>query len=88
MMLMPRPCSASGAHAACTGKLGVMGICIVAIWHFRAAMNREALATTCLRRISISAGWCCKTTTPWSEPRREIRGELLMIWETGSACSL
>ena len=72
-----------GAHAACTGKLGVMGICIGGHLAFRAAMNREALATTCFYATDIhkrGLGAGKNDNSLERAARGEIRGELLMIW--------
>src|SRR5687768_11496225 len=40
-------------HPACTGKLGVLGICIGGHLAFRAAMNRDVRATTCFYATDI-----------------------------------
>jgi len=69
------------AHPACTGKLGVMGICIGGYLAFRAAMNPEVLATTCfyatdIHKRSLGAGMNDNTL----DRIPELRGEMLMIW--------
>jgi len=69
------------SHPACTGRLGVMGICIGGHLAFRAAMNPEVLATTCfyatdIHKRSLGAGMNDNSL----DRIPEIRGELLMIW--------
>src|SRR5690349_8988730 len=68
------------ASPHCTGKLGVMGICIGGHLAFRAAMNPEVLAGACFYATDIhkaSLGLGGDDTLARAE---EIRGELLMIW--------
>lgn len=65
----------------CTGRLGVMGICIGGHLAFRAAMNPEVLATTCfyatdIHKKSLGLGMNDNSL----ERAAEIKGELLMIW--------
>jgi carboxymethylenebutenolidase len=65
----------------CTGKLGVIGICIGGHLAFRAAMNPDVLATTCFYATDIHKRGLGKGTRDNSLDRiTEIRGELLMIW--------
>lgn len=69
------------AHAACTAKLGAIGICIGGHLSFRAAMNPEILAATCFYATDIhkrSLGLGMKDDSLERIP--EIRGELMMIW--------
>lgn len=71
------------AHAACTGRLGAMGICIGGHLSFRAAMNRDVLATTCfyatdIHKSSLGAGQ--NDNSLERAAAGEIAGELLMIW--------
>ncbi|MBW8864625.1 MAG: dienelactone hydrolase family protein [Verrucomicrobia bacterium] len=69
------------AHPACTGKLGVMGICIGGHLSFRAAMNPEVLAATCFYATDIHKRGLGKGMSDNSLDRiKEIKGELLMIW--------
>lgn len=68
-------------HPACTGKLGAMGMCLGGHLAFRAAMNREVLATTCfyatdIHKRSLGAGMNDNSL----DRIPEIKGELLMIW--------
>lgn len=68
-------------HPACTGKLGVMGICIGGHLAFRAAMNAGVLACACFYATDIHKRGLGKGTRDNSLERvAEIRGELLMIW--------
>ncbi len=65
----------------CTGKLGVIGICIGGHLAFRAAMQPDVLAAACfyatdIHRHSLGQGLCDDSL----DRVGEIRGELLMIW--------
>jgi carboxymethylenebutenolidase len=69
------------ANPNCTGRLGVMGICIGGHLAFRAAMNADVLAATCFYATDIhkrGLGKGMQDTTLDRIP--EIKGELLMIW--------
>lgn len=69
------------AHPRCTGKLGVMGICIGGHLAFRAAMNPGVLAATCFYATDIHKRGLGKGMNDNSLDRiPEITGELLMIW--------
>jgi carboxymethylenebutenolidase len=68
-------------RADCTGKLGVMGICIGGHLAFRAAMNAEVRGTVCfyatdLHKRGLGAGMNDDSL----ERAGEIKGELLMVW--------
>lgn len=65
----------------CTGKLGVMGICIGGHLAFRAAMNREVLAAVCFYATDIHKRGLGRGMNDDSLHRSpDIQGELLMIW--------
>jgi len=64
-------------HEACTGRLGVMGICIGGHLAFRAAMNQDVLAgATDIHKRSLGKG----TSDDTLDRMGEVGGELLMIW--------
>lgn len=68
-------------HPLCTGKLGVLGICIGGHLAFRAAMNPNVLATTCFYATDIHKRGLGKGMNDDSLDRiPEIKGEVLMIW--------
>lgn len=65
----------------CTGRLGVMGICIGGHLAFRAAMNPDVLATTCFYATDIhKKGLGLGTNDNSLDRAHEIKGELLHIW--------
>ena len=65
----------------CTGKLGVMGICIGGHLAFRAAMNADVLATACFYATDIHTKSLGLGQNDNSLERAgEIKGELLHIW--------
>jgi len=65
----------------CTGKLGVVGICLGGHLAFRAAMNSDVLATACFYATDIHSGSLGKGKKDNSlERASEIKGELLHIW--------
>jgi len=68
-------------HAACTGALGVIGICIGGHLAFRAAMNPDVLAATCFYATDIHKGTLGAGMNDGTLARiPEIKAELLMIW--------
>ena len=70
---------ASSPH--CTGKLGVMGICIGGHLALRAAMQSDVLATACFYATDIHTRSLGEGLHDDSLDRiREMTGELLMIW--------
>ncbi|MDP3071937.1 MAG: dienelactone hydrolase family protein [Opitutaceae bacterium] len=69
------------SHPACTGRLGVLGICIGGHLAFRAAMNPTVLAATCFYATDIHKRSLARGMNDDSLDRiPEIKGELLMIW--------
>lgn len=69
------------ASPYCTGKLGVMGICIGGHLAFRAAMNHDVLAAACFYATDIHKRGLGKGMRDNSLDRiNEITAELLMIW--------
>ena len=65
----------------CTGKLGVIGICIGGHLSFRAAMNPDVAAGVCFYATDIHKRGLGKGMKDDSLDRiPEIKGELLMIW--------
>jgi carboxymethylenebutenolidase len=69
-----------GGSPHCTGKLGVMGICIGGHLAFRAAMNPEVLAGACFYATDIHKGTLGLGGDDSLARTGEIRGEMLMIW--------
>ena len=69
------------SNAHCTGRLGVLGICIGGHLSFRAAMNPEVAAAVCFYATDIHKCGLGKGMNDNSLDRiPEIKGELLMIW--------
>ena len=69
------------SHPHCTGKLGVMGICIGGHLAFRAAMNPGVLAGICFYATDIHKRGLGRGMLDNSLDRMgEIKGEMLMIW--------
>lgn len=65
----------------CTGRLGVMGICLGGHLAFRAAMNPDVLAAACFYATDIHTGSLGKGMNDNSLARAgEIKGELLHVW--------
>jgi carboxymethylenebutenolidase len=65
----------------CTGKLGVMGICIGGHLAFRAAMNPDVVATACFYPTDIHSGTLGRGKKDDSMARAvDIKGELLMLF--------
>jgi carboxymethylenebutenolidase len=69
------------SRSECTGRLGVIGICIGGHLAFRAAMNPDIQATACFYATDIHKGTLGKGMNDNSLARAgDIRGELLHIW--------
>jgi len=65
----------------CSGRLGVMGVCIGGHLAFRAAMNSDVLAAACFYATDIHTKSLGKGKRDDSLERAgEIKGELLHIW--------
>ena len=65
----------------CTGKLGVMGICLGGHLAFRACVNRDVLAGACFYATDIHTRSLGKGMHDNTLDRiGEIKGELLMVW--------
>ncbi len=69
------------SHPNCTGKLGVVGICIGGHLSFRAAAkNYDVLAAVCFYATDIHKGSLSRTGDDTLAGAKDIRGELLMFW--------
>lgn len=65
----------------CNGNIGAMGFCIGGHLAFRAALQPEVKATTCFYATDLHTTTIPNTQGQHSmERRKEIKGELLMIW--------
>jgi len=72
-------------HECCTGRLGVMGICLGGDLAFRAAMNRDVLAAVCFYATDIHDHQLGKRNADDSLARAgDIKGERL--GSAGPAC--
>jgi carboxymethylenebutenolidase len=69
------------AVPGCSGRLGVMGVCIGGHLAFRAATNPQVLATACFYATDLHTRSLGKGKNDNSLERTgEIKGELLMVW--------
>ena len=68
------------ASPHCTGKLGVMGICIGGHLAFRAAMQRDVRATACFYATDVHKGSLGRGGDDSLARAGDIRGELMMVW--------
>jgi carboxymethylenebutenolidase len=69
------------AHPNCTGRLGVMGVCLGGHLAYRAALNPGVAATVCLYATDLHTRSLGLGKNDNSLDRAaEISGELLMIW--------
>ncbi len=70
-----------GDHPQCTGKLGVMGICLGGHLAFRAAMNPAVLAAVCFYATDIHTRTLGRGQSDDTLDRMgELGGEMLMAW--------
>ena len=68
-------------HPACTGELGVLGICIGGHLAFRAAMNSDVRAGVCFYATDIHKGSLGQGMHDDSLARMtDIKAEMLMVW--------
>jgi carboxymethylenebutenolidase len=68
-------------NPACSGKVGVVGVCLGGHLAFRAAFNPEVLAVCCMYPTDIHSGTLGAGKYADSLRRVcDIKGELLMIW--------
>jgi carboxymethylenebutenolidase len=68
-------------NPSCTGRIGVVGVCLGGHLAFRAAFNPEVLAACCMYPTDIHSGTLGAGKSADSLRRvRDIKGELLMIW--------
>ena len=68
-------------HSACTGDLGVLGMCLGGHLAFRAAMNPDVKAGVCFYSTDIHTGSLGEGKHDDTLARmKDIRGELLMVW--------
>lgn len=65
----------------CSGKVGAMGVCIGGHLAYRAALNSNILAASCLYATDIHSNTlpCDKGNDSFSRTS-DIKGELLMVW--------
>jgi carboxymethylenebutenolidase len=69
------------SHAACTGKLGALGICIGGHLSFRAAAkNPDVRAAVCFYATDVHKGSLSKTGDDTLASAKDIQGELLLVW--------
>jgi carboxymethylenebutenolidase len=68
------------ASPHCSGKLGVMGICIGGHLAFRAAMQPDVRATACFYATDIHKGSLGKGGDDSLARAGDIQGELMMVW--------
>jgi carboxymethylenebutenolidase len=68
-------------HPSCTGRIGVVGICIGGHLAFRAATNPDVLATACFYATDLHTGTLGRGGKDGSLGRAgEIKGELVHVW--------
>jgi carboxymethylenebutenolidase len=69
------------AHPACTGKLGAVGWCLGGHLAFRAALQKDVLATACFYATDLHSDTLGEGQKSDSLARLpEVKGELLFVW--------
>jgi carboxymethylenebutenolidase len=69
------------AHAACTGKLATMGVCLGGHLAYRAALNPEVLAAACFYATDIHSGTLGEGKSDDSLARMdELKAETMFVW--------
>lgn len=69
------------AHPDCSGRLGVLGICLGGHLAYRAALNPDVAATACFYATDIHDGALGQGKSDDSLARAgDIKGELLCVW--------
>lgn len=69
------------AHAACTGKLATMGVCLGGHLAYRAALNPEVLAAACFYATDIHSGTLGEGKSDNSLARMdELKAETMFVW--------
>ncbi len=72
---------ALGAHPACSGRIGAVGVCLGGHLAFRAALQPQVLAAACFYATDLQGGILAGGTCVDTLARaRDIRGELLLVW--------
>lgn len=72
---------ALGAHPACNGRIGAVGVCLGGHLAFRAALQSQVLAAACFYATDLQGGILAGGTCVDTLARtRDIRGELLLVW--------
>ena len=65
----------------CTGKIGVMGVCIGGHLAYRAALNANVLAASCLYATDIHSNTLpCANGNDSFTRTKDIKAELQMVW--------
>ena len=69
------------SQSYCTGKVGAMGVCIGGHLAYRAALNPDILAASCLYATDIHSNTLpCREGNDSFTRTKDIQGELQMVW--------
>jgi carboxymethylenebutenolidase len=69
------------SQAYCTGKIGAMGVCIGGHLAYRAALNNNVIAASCLYATDIHSGDLpCEEGNDSLSRTKDLNAELQMIW--------